>query len=323
MNDNLRITTTGRTRLETVIPLATPYLVFLDPSNVCNQQCSYCPTGNRDLIKKIGRKPEKMSFALSLKILTQLTAFPDRIKTLRLYKDGEPLLNPDFPVIVAYAKSKNKFDQIDTTTNGTLLTPELSRHIIDAGLTKIFISVHPKNIANKDYIKQVAFFYFYSSSQGSCKVFIKTAGDYLSADERKMFLDIYTDISDSIAIEHTAPCWPGFDVPGVNKETGIYGQKLESTGVKVCPYIFYSISINSNGTVTPCFVDWKPSLVIGDLNHDNLQDIWNGEKLKGIRLAHLLKNKNKIPICASCGQLIYGMPDNIDDYAFNLWNKIR
>lgn len=32
----MRITTENRTRLETVIPLATPYVIFIDPSNVCN-----------------------------------------------------------------------------------------------------------------------------------------------------------------------------------------------------------------------------------------------------------------------------------------------
>jgi radical SAM protein with 4Fe4S-binding SPASM domain len=323
MTDDLRITTTGRTKLETVIPLSTPYLVFLDPSNICNQQCGFCPTGNRELIKKVGRKLEKLSFGLCLRALRQLTEFPDRIKTLRLYKDGEPLLNPDFSVMVAYAKSKNKFDNIDTTTNGTLLTHELSRQIIDAGLTKIFISVHPSNIMNPKYAREIIYFYLYSRDHGNCKVFIKTAGDYLSHDERTMFLDIYSDFCDSIAIEHTASCWPEFDVPGVNKNIGIYGQKLEPTGVDVCPYIFYSISINSNGTVTPCFVDWQHSLTIGDLNSDRLLDIWNGEKLRGIRMAHLLKKRSQIPICKNCGQLIYGLPDNIDQHAFNIWNKIR
>jgi len=321
MNDNLRITTTGRTRLETVIPLATPYLVFLDPSNVCNQQCSYCPTGNRDLIKKMGRKPEKMSFGFALKTLTQLCAFPDRIKTLRLYKDGEPLLNPDFPVIVAYAKSKNKFDNIDTTTNGVLLTHELSRHIVNAGLTKIFISVHPKNIANKEYMDRINYFYQYSRDHGNCKVFIKTAGDYCSYDERQMFMDIYSEFCDSIAIEHTAPCWPGFEVEGINKEVGIYGQPVQED-IKVCPYLFYSISINSNGTVSPCFVDWKQKMILGDLHTDKLIDIWNGEKLREIRFTHLAGLRHTLSHCGTCEHHMYGQPDNIDQYADELIKKI-
>ena len=41
-----RITLEGRTRLETVIPLSTPYLVFLDPSDICNQHCAFCPSGD-------------------------------------------------------------------------------------------------------------------------------------------------------------------------------------------------------------------------------------------------------------------------------------
>lgn len=60
----MRITTENRTRLETVIPLATPYVIFIDPANVCNQKCSYCPTGNPDLLKNTARKPMIMDWDL-------------------------------------------------------------------------------------------------------------------------------------------------------------------------------------------------------------------------------------------------------------------
>jgi len=58
----MRITTENRTRLETVIPLSTPYVIFIDPANVCNQKCSYCPTGHPDLLKGTYRKPAIMDW---------------------------------------------------------------------------------------------------------------------------------------------------------------------------------------------------------------------------------------------------------------------
>ena len=43
--------------------------------------------------------------------------------------------------MIEYARKSGKFETIDFTTNGTLLHPELNRKLIDAGLSRINISV--------------------------------------------------------------------------------------------------------------------------------------------------------------------------------------
>ena len=35
----------NRTALETVIPLKTPFILYLDPSSACNLRCEFCPCG--------------------------------------------------------------------------------------------------------------------------------------------------------------------------------------------------------------------------------------------------------------------------------------
>ena len=37
-----RINQEGRTRLEEVIPLETPFVLFVDPSSACNFRCKFC-----------------------------------------------------------------------------------------------------------------------------------------------------------------------------------------------------------------------------------------------------------------------------------------
>ena len=34
-----------RTKLETVIPLQTPFILYVDPSSACNLRCNFCPCG--------------------------------------------------------------------------------------------------------------------------------------------------------------------------------------------------------------------------------------------------------------------------------------
>ena len=136
-----RINLEGRTKLETVIPLSTPFILSVDPSSACNFQCKFCPTGDRQLIRSTQRWQGKMDLALFTKIINDLSEFDHPLKVLRLYKEGEPLLNPNLPDMIRYAKNSGMIDFIDTTTNGSLLTDDLSLKLVEAGLDRINISV--------------------------------------------------------------------------------------------------------------------------------------------------------------------------------------
>ena len=64
-----RIDLVNRTKLETVIPLRTPFIINIDPSDRCNFQCKFCPTGDRELMKKTaGRNYGSLDFDLYKKI---------------------------------------------------------------------------------------------------------------------------------------------------------------------------------------------------------------------------------------------------------------
>lgn len=325
-----RIELENRTKLETAIPIEVPFLIFLDPSDLCNFQCKFCPTGNRNLIKKANRYPHLMDFDLYKKIIDDLCKFPKPVKVLRFYKDGEPLLHPRFADMIRYAKERKCALQLDTTTNASLLNPEKNLEIIDAGLDKIFISVEGlteeayKNFAGYklDFDKFVENIRHFYEHRKNCHVFVKIVGDELTGKEKQRFFDIFGDISDRIFIEHVAPCWPNFEMKDVipNSEFGIYGQKIKE--VKVCPYIFYSLSINSDGKVSLCFLDWSRELIVGDMKTQSFNDIWNGEVLFEYRKMHLLKKRKEHFICSVCGQLSHCLPDDIDPYADVLLERL-
>lgn len=326
-----RIDLTNRTRLETVIPLKTPFIIFIDPSDKCNFQCRFCPTGDRNLMKSTtGRGHGNMDFTLYKKIIDDICKFERPIKVLRLYKDGEPLLNPKFIDMVKYAKDKKCSERIDTTINGSLLTPEKNLEMIEAGLDRINISVEGVNeeqysnfskykIDFKKFVDNIAHLYEHKKQ---CEIIIKTNGDVLSEEDKKNFYEIFGDIADGVYIEHVMSCWPEFELKGidVNQEVGIYGQKIKE--VLVCPYVFYSFSINSNGTASICFLDWSRKLIIGDVNKESVKNIWLGERLKEYQKMLLRKERKSHPICAECGQMSHGMPDNIDEFSEELLKKL-
>jgi radical SAM protein with 4Fe4S-binding SPASM domain len=310
-----RINFEGRTALQEVIPLSTPFLVFLDPSDKCNGRCSWCPSSNKKLLKAVGRGPQTMPFTLYKKIIHGFCEFPEPIKTLRLYKDGEPYLNSRFADMVGYARDSGGFGQVDTTTNGLAFTHSMIRDSIDAGLDQITISV-PLNYS-QGYVDKIKYFHDYST--GRCKMFVKIVGPSIGMEKTdKFFLD-FGDHCDRIFVENLAPCWPGYEI--LPSSIGIYGQEVIEP-VTVCPYIFYSISINSDGRVSLCFLDWRHDTILGDLRNTSIKDIWNGAKLETIRKTHLRGERQIMKHCCECGQLSHGAPDNIDQYAKYILGKL-
>ena len=79
--------------------------------------------------------------------------------------------------------------------------------------------------------------------------------------------------------------------------------------------------IQSNGLVSACFLDWNKSLIMGDSNTEYLNDIWLGEKFNSFRKMMLEEKRKEHSFCSKCGQLRYGMADDIDTYAKELREK--
>ncbi len=326
-----RIELENRTRLENVIPLATPFVIFVDPADSCNFKCSFCPTGDRKLMKNVGRPFKTMDFELYKKIINDISQFEKPIKVLRLYKDGEPLLNKKLPDMIKYAKDKNCAEKIDTTTNASLLTHELSLKLINAGLDRINISIEGVNKlqykkfskVDIDFEKLVENIKFFYENKKQCEVLVKINGDTLTEDEKQLFLDTFGNFADRIYIEHIMSCWPEFELRDdvkVNNQFGIYGQEIKE--VMVCPYPFYSFSINSDGTASTCFLDWSRKLLIGDVKKESVKNIWLGEKMKNYQIMFLENRRKEHSVCKNCGQLTHGLPDNIDLYANDLLKKL-
>jgi len=318
-----RINLENRTKLEEVIPLDTPFVLFIDPASACNFLCPFCPTGHRDMIDATGRFQGVMKYELFTKIIDDLNEFTKPIKVLRMYKDGEPFLNKNLHKMINYAKKNSFIEYIDTTTNASLMTPERLAPVLEAGLDKINISVDGMN--NEQYKKFTGFDFNFEEfvsnvkwldkNKGNCEVVIKIPGDLITDDQKKEFYDTFGDLCDRIFIENFAPCWPEFDVEehtGIKITEGIYQQPIIPTDT--CPYIFYSMSVNADGLVSSCFLDWGRKLIIGDAKEKSVRDIWHSKEMNSLRNQHLMGLRKNNPVCSQCGQLSHCLPDNIDKF---------
>ena len=317
-----RIQLNKRTDLKSEIPLKTPYCIFIDPSSACNFKCGFC-------MKKDIKSPTIMSMGLFKKLIDDLDEFESPIKTIRLYGFGEPLLNPKFCDMVNYAKNSKMVLEVDTTTNASGLNSFFIKDLIDANIDRINISVEAMNtesyrkFTNNPYIEFEQIVHnvkLLFNAKKNTIVFAKINGDYLTEQEKVKFREIFEPITDGCDIEHTMNCWRDVSVENVNQQVGIYGQPLKE--VMVCPYIFYSFFIHSDGIASACFLDWNKKLVIGDAKNESLKSLWEDKLFWSLRRTMLNKDRKSHPICYNCNQLIAGMPVDLDEHTKEIKERL-
>ncbi len=60
--------------------------------------------------------------------------------------------------------------------------------------------------------------------------------------------------------------------------------------------------VDWNGDVVLCCDDWNHSTILGNLKNQTIEEIWNGEKLRAIRQAHIKGEFYRVPLCAGCNK---------------------
>jgi radical SAM protein with 4Fe4S-binding SPASM domain len=319
-----------RQKLEEIIPLKTPFLMFIDPSNFCPFKCNYCPTSDKNLLKKVGRKPAIMSFDLFVKVVDDLKEFDNKIKMINMYSDGEPLANPFFSDMVKYLKDAEVAEKVWTRTNGYYFEPKLNTKLINSGIDLIGISISHVNSEgykkvsgiNLDYDKLVDNIRDLYAKRNNCKIYIKIADSGLTKEEIEKFYDDFTNISDYIGIEYLHD-WTGEE--GTDFQMGTNPNTFDGLPLVnkvVCPWPFYTLSVKANGHVTVCNEDWKHNINVGNANKESIKDIWNGKKLKDLQIKMLMGGRGEIDVCSNC-YYIKCAPDNIDDYRIQLLGKLK
>ncbi|MDD2714790.1 MAG: radical SAM/SPASM domain-containing protein [Candidatus Wallbacteria bacterium] len=318
--------------LQDVIPLETPFLLYLDPSSACNFHCLFCPSGHKDMISKSGYPRSVMSLELFKKVIHDLAEFEKPVKVLRLNKIGEPLLNRNLSEMICCAKQSGTVEHIDLATNGSLFTHENMSRLIEAGLDRLNISVEGMN--REQYLKYAGFEIDFEKlveniqwlypNRGNCEVTIKIPGNYLSEDQKKEFFNTFGNFCDRIFIEDIAPIWPFFDIEEhsgikIAEAEGQYKQALQKKDT--CSYIFYAAAVNADGTISACCPDWAQKLIVGDAGSESLKNIWHSERFNALRRQHLEGKRCDNAICSSCGHLHYCQVDNIDSYREMLLQK--
>lgn len=296
-----------RVKLADAVPLDTPFSMFVFPTTYCNFKCNYCghSLGPVRMKEQYGFSPQTMDWDTFSAVVEQAKQFSRPLKLLSLTGHGEPLINPRLPEMVAYIKKSGIAQRIEIISNGSLLTNEKALALIDAGLDGIRISLQGlsgrkyKAVCGVDldfeaFLDNIRYFY---THRKNTQLFVKIMDIALENGEDEAFYRMFSDISDRMYIERCKPVYNGVQYDGVTTETDRYGNPHEKRDV--CPLCFFMLSVFPDGDVEPCDTIYKP-LVLGNVRHETLTEMWHGEKLRSFQITHLKKERYNNPKCAVC-----------------------
>lgn len=311
-----------RTKLAEVLPLDTPFVVQIFPIYACNFKCRYCifqyPESKRGFISD----QKTMPLSLYKKCVDEMATFPDKIKVVRFVGIGEPLLHPQIAEMVAYTAAKKIANKIEIITNGLLLTPKMSDGLIAAGLTRMVVSLQGTSaekyqeicqtrIDFQEFLKNLRYFY---QHKDSAEMYLKIIDCALEGkgDEKK-FYQIFGDLCDTIAIEHTVPIHSEVDYKKLlkDKKMKVTQFGLPVGEVKICPQPFFHFQINPDGKIVPCYSFEYPA-ILGDCRRQSVVKIWQGRKFQAFRRRMLDGLKKASEVCGRCQLIKYRLfPEDV------------
>ena len=236
--------------------------IEISPIDVCNRKCTFCPKSDNKLAPDTFNK---MSVSTIKKLSTELDEIGFK-GTIVFAGYGEPLLNKNIDEMVNIM-SKNF--NVEITTNGDPLTEKRINRLIDAGISKIVVSLYdgPHQIQKFKNL-------FYKSNAKTDHFILRDR--WYNEDE-------------------------GYGLMLTNRAgtLNLKNKNLPNNIEKKCFYAHYSMMIDWNGSVFLCTQDWQRKVSSGNINNEKIIDIWNSNILKKYRTQLSCGKRTENP-CKSC-----------------------
>lgn len=265
--------------------------VYVEITNICNRNCSFCP-GTR-------REKRRMRLDEFRRVAERLIGVTDYIY---LHVMGEPLTHPELSEIIKCASSLGF--KVAITTNGTLVDKR-GREIIESGTYKVNLSVHSfeegEDEAYLSYISSLADFADRASAAGVLTV-LRLWNRGHDGGRNDKTLDILKEklpgewkwgargarIRHKLHLEYGDRFdWPDMSVDSMGDEVFCYG-------------LGDHFGILCDGSVIPCCLDHEGDITLGNIFDTPIDEILSSPRAEAIREGFSKKCAAE-ELCKKCG----------------------
>ncbi len=288
-----------------------PASISIEPTTSCNLRCPECPSGLRSFTRSTGM----MTHETFQRIIGELHPY---LSYLILYFQGEPYLNPSFFELIKFASTKKIYTA--TSTNAHFLDEKNCIKTVESGLDRIIISLDGTNQEMYEkyrvggQLKKVV-----SGIEKLVKVRkqLKSKTPYvilqfLLFDHNIHQLSEIRELAKSLKVDKlefkTAQIYDfekGSDLIPKNEQFSRYRQngdsqyQIKSDHLNKCWKMWHSCVMTWDGDIVPCCFDKDAKYVMGNVNDQTFQEIWNGQKYRDFR-SRLFHDRKGIDICKNC-----------------------
>lgn len=268
---------------------AFPLHLDVEISNRCNLRCTFCDKlpllskdqlGDMDLSRYRGIIDEGAAGGLW---------------GLKLSYRGEPLLHPDVVEMVAYAKAKGIID-VYFNTNGMLLTPELSRRLMDAGLDRISISMEGTDPVAFERERRGAKFHQIISNIDKLLSLREKRGNHHPR------VRIQTVKLPGLDLESYRNYWlsHGDEVAAVDYKDSRQRRQDLIAPDWACPQLWQRMTIEWDGSIMPCNNDDYRQLCLGKVQDRSVAKSWHDRRVQEARKLHRQGLSHLVAACNGC-----------------------
>lgn len=304
-----------------------PYVLTLDPTNICHLRCPLCSTGQRKNL----RPPGKMPFALFKKIIDEIGEF---LVDVHLLWWGEPFINEKILDFVEYAHNHNIGTFISTNFSLPLTDGQI-RRIVTSGLDIINISLDgiTREVYNKYrvggnfdlVIKNLRKLIQYRNELDSKHPAIEwqfLVNRYNEHQIPKLMEKAHHMGVDSVIFEQLLILFGQSDKKNIELEKWLpknplyrpkeYSRKTNKSDNLIpgsCWWLYRGTAISHDGGVSPCCYNNNIKYDFGNITKESFVKIWNNSKYQYARSQFTKYPHKAFPtpiICDTCAISLAG-----------------
>ena len=253
------------------IPL--PKIIHLETRARCNSACSFCLAN----IKDDPREDLLMSNELILKIIKELNQI-DYSNRISFYSNNEPFLDKRIIEIIKNTRKQVPKAYLEIKSNGIGLKIEKIIESFNAGLDTLYINDYTDNSEHSPNIQRL---------KNTLKSIRRFKGHYKSraAKYNNRIIIYKRRINEQL---------------DTRAGTSPNANSIKSPLNLPCFTSCEKMVISPEGYVTVCSEDFFYSIRMGDVNKQNIIDIWNSEKFNTFRTELIKGNRNFHNACSKC-----------------------
>lgn len=294
-----------------------PYVLVIDPANVCNLRCPLCPTG----LLEQGRRGEMMPWETFTRTVDLAAPWAYKVN---LFNWGEPLLHPHVFDMIHYARDKRL---------GTTMSTNLSIELDDASIDSLITSGLEFLCLSIDGVTQENYAHY--RRKGKLQLVLANArrliqrrrelgsrtpviewqfipmkhNEHEEVEARRLAEEIGVDrfrcIPVGLPFDSADPRrleqdW--FPVTIHNGKTKA-GESVASNAhaQTPCYFLYRYLVVNPDGKTSPCCVVYGDKNDFGDIRAENFDALWNNASYRSGRAQHAPKGHVEVPtVCDRC-----------------------